>query len=62
VADSEVNVKKGLIHSCTFMLHPITAGQNRKNSHILKNSWAVSNQNVVINKGVRAISFRKLQI
>jgi hypothetical protein len=44
------------------MLYPLTVGQNRKNSHIFKNSWAVSNQNIVINKGVRAILIRKLQI
>jgi hypothetical protein len=44
------------------MLHTLTAGQNVKNNHIVKNSWAVSNQNIVINKGVSAVSFRKLQI
>jgi hypothetical protein len=44
------------------MLRSLTAGQNRKNSRTPKNSWAVSNQNVVLHKGVRAISIRKLQI
>jgi hypothetical protein len=55
VVYSEANVNKRLVHLCIFIFHPPRVGQNPKIAIYLKYSWAVSNQNIILNTGVRAI-------